>query len=117
MKKLLVIDDIQANLYCEFLERAGFEAVCFELGSQALEWLKGNKADLILLDLALPEKGLSGMEVGEKIRKMGIKTKILFITGKLLEPVDFRWAAELDAEVIEKPMNVEDFLSEVKQRL
>lgn len=59
---VLIIEDDAKNLRFlnDLLCAQNYEAVCFDNANAALEWLKINSADLILLDIDLP--GLSGMQ-------------------------------------------------------
>ena len=66
---ILVVDDDAINLKMasKMLVTSGFRASCVKSGQAALDFLKNNKPNLILLDLKLP--GLSGEEVLSTIRK------------------------------------------------
>lgn len=68
MAKIIVVDDDPDLLLVvsTFLEKEGFEVVCFESGEECLEKLEKNKPDLILMDLMMP--GLDGWETTEKIK-------------------------------------------------
>lgn len=68
MVKIIVVDDDPDLLLVvsTFLEKEGFEVVCFESGEECLEKLEKNKPDLILMDLMMP--GLDGWETTEKIK-------------------------------------------------
>lgn len=60
---ILVVDDEEdiLELVNYNLAREGFEVICASTGEQALEKLKMNPIDLILLDLMLP--GIDGFAV------------------------------------------------------
>lgn len=62
-KRALVVDDNEVNrlLAGRLLTKAGWVVEMAEDGSQALDWLAGNRADLVLLDISMP--GLSGEDV------------------------------------------------------
>ncbi len=67
-KKILVVDD-EPNivLSLEFLmNQAGYEVRKASDGEEALEAVKANPPDLMLLDVSLP--GCSGYEVCERVR-------------------------------------------------
>ncbi len=68
MTKIIVVDDDPDLLFVvsKFLEKEGFEVVCFESGEECLEKLEKNKPDLILMDIMMP--GLDGWETTEKIK-------------------------------------------------
>src|SRR6266498_1026519 len=54
---VLVVDDNEGltRLMRKVLEREGFSAVTANSGQEAIAWLIGNHADLLLLDLKLPD--------------------------------------------------------------
>jgi two-component system response regulator (stage 0 sporulation protein F) len=68
MKKSIVIaedDKDMQHLLSSLLEDEGYEVTAFDNGYTALEVIKKNIPDLVLLDIRLP--GLNGMKVLEKI--------------------------------------------------
>ena len=67
MNILIVEDDDNiANVVSEILQAREFETVLCDTGSQAVELIKNNMYDLILLDLMLP--GVDGFEICRKVR-------------------------------------------------
>lgn len=68
MKRILITEDdpLMAVIYRDTFEREGFSAEIAPDGNIALERLKGNPPDLVLLDLMMP--GLNGVEVLKHIR-------------------------------------------------
>jgi CheY-like chemotaxis protein len=56
MKSALVVDDNEINriLVSRFLTKMGWQVANAEDGDKALEWMAGNAADLILLDISMP---------------------------------------------------------------
>lgn len=68
MKKVLVVDDDQnmLQLLYAFL-RDSYHVIMAESGKAALECLRSQKVDLILLDYLMP--GMNGKETPEEIRK------------------------------------------------
>lgn len=68
MKRILITEDdpLMAVIYRDTFEREGFSAEIAEDGNIALQRLKGNPPDLVLLDLMMP--GLNGVEVLKYIR-------------------------------------------------
>lgn len=69
MAKILIIEDekILAQMYKDVLESEGFEVkVAFD-AEEALEILKSEKFNLILLDILLPRK--NGLDLLEELRK------------------------------------------------
>ena len=67
-RSILVVDDNEdiRNLLSLVLQKEGYEVFLAPNGSEALEIIKNNRLDLILLDVMMPE--LSGLEVLSNIR-------------------------------------------------
>ncbi len=69
MDRILVIDDDIMNLkMAEHILKKYYEVILVSSGQEALELLKRDVPDLILLDLHMPE--LNGLEVMEQLRAM-----------------------------------------------
>lgn len=68
-KKILFADDEKSirELYEMRFKSESFEAIFAKDGKEALEKIKKEKPDLILLDIMMPEK--NGLEVLEEIKK------------------------------------------------
>lgn len=64
----------------QLLELDGSICVCQEAkdGQECIDILERNIPDVLLLDINMPE--LNGLQVLEKIQKMGIKVKVLVLT-------------------------------------
>lgn len=69
MSKALVVDDNDVNriLAVRLLSKAGWTVAEAEDGERALDWLSGNDAALVLLDISMPS--MSGEEVCRHIRE------------------------------------------------
>ena len=84
MKKILIADDeeVLRMLIVDTLEDEGYEIVETENGRDALEEIKTNDYDLVLLDYMMP--GLTGIEVAKEVQTLPDKqgTKILMLTAK-----------------------------------
>jgi DNA-binding response OmpR family regulator len=79
-KKVLIVDD-EPNVRFVFrttLESEGLDLFEAENGRVALNWLETSKADLVLLDLQMPDIG--GMEVLKRLRTSGDGTPVVIIT-------------------------------------
>ncbi|MBU0722436.1 response regulator [Patescibacteria group bacterium] len=75
-KKILLVEDDQyiVRAYKDGLMRAGFEVLIASDGNEALEKIKKDLPDLILLDLIMPVK--NGFEVLEELKMNGETKKI-----------------------------------------
>ena len=79
-KRILIVDD-EPNVRLVFrtaLESMGHQLAASEDGASALEWLKTNTVDLVLLDLQMPRLG--GMETLERLRSSGNSVPVIIIT-------------------------------------
>lgn len=62
-KTILVVEDNDLNmkLFCDLLDAHGYETMQTRDGRSVLEMVRGQRPDLILMDIQLPE--VSGLEV------------------------------------------------------
>ncbi len=78
---LLVEDDPTLRQALAFnLSREGYEVASAADGEGALEAARGNRHDLILLDVMLP--GMSGIEVLRVLRREGVTTPVIVLSAK-----------------------------------
>jgi len=81
MKKIIIIDDEIAILEMleKFLKRSEkFEIVTFFESKKALEHIKSNSYDLVLLDIMMPE--FSGIDILEEIKGTHTNIKTIMMT-------------------------------------
>lgn len=76
---LLVEDEINlVHFIHKGLSEEGYQVTVALNGEQAIEMIKANGFDLVVLDIMLPEK--NGLEVCKEIREMGYSVPVLFLT-------------------------------------
>lgn len=83
MRRLLFVED-DPNFSCivvENLQDMGFEVVHKTTGEDAIEFLKSETVDLVLMDVELLGE-LNGFETAELIRKTDAELPIVFATGR-----------------------------------
>jgi DNA-binding response OmpR family regulator len=82
---ILVVEDDQelANLISQHLEDAGMQTQVYNRCAHAFRFLKHNFANLILLDVNLPDQ--SGFALMDDLRANDISVPIIFLTGNTLE--------------------------------
>jgi PAS domain S-box-containing protein len=118
-KKVLVIDDELdiLNLVRNILEKEGLDVETVSNGELALNKLKKNFYDLIIIDLKMP--GLTGIGLYREIEKKNLKmsNRILFFTGDTIGSETMEFFEEIQANYIYKPFNNADFLKSVKRIL
>jgi len=79
-KKILVVDDKTGirKMFSEFLSRKGYTTLTASGGQEAIEIIKKENPDLVLLDMKMPK--MDGIETLKRIRGLGINTKIVMLT-------------------------------------
>lgn len=116
-KKILIADDESAiaNALSLKLTNVGFDAKIANDGVEAINLIKGESFDLILLDLMMDKK--DGFTVLEEMQTAGIKTPVI-VTSNLGQAEDMSRAEHLGAvgyfvksntpisEIVEKVKNI-----------
>ncbi|MCD6448877.1 MAG: response regulator [Thermoplasmata archaeon] len=79
--RVLVVDDNTTFLMQmkKFLLLKGFEVDTSARGKEAVEKLQRKRYDVVLLDLKMPD--ISGLEVIKEVKKKGVKTNFIVVTG------------------------------------
>jgi len=118
MRKILIADDEPHILeLLKLILQGKYEVAAVEDGMQALEYLKSNRPDLIILDVMMPR--LNGYELCEKLKK-DPKTKdlkIAMLSAKTQEK-DIVKGLRLGADYyITKPFDPSRFESDVEAML
>lgn len=111
--KVLVVDDEKLIVKgIRFsLEQDGMEVSCAYDGQEALDMIKAEKFDIVLLDLMLPK--LTGLEVCQQVREFS-KVPIIMITAKG-EDMDKIMGLEYGADdYITKPFNILEVKARIK---
>ncbi len=117
-EKVLIVDDIQTQreISCSILEALGYKPVPVSSGEEAVEYLKENTVDLVLLDMIM-EPGMSGRETYEKIIKIHPKQKAIIVSG-FAETDDVKNAQKIGAgQYIKKPLTWEKIGIAIKKEL
>jgi PAS domain S-box-containing protein len=117
-EKVLVVDDeeMQREIACRLLTRLGYTADAVSSGEEAVEYLKENPVDLIVLDMVMP-KGINGRETYEEIIKIRPGQKAIIASG-YVKSKEVDMAQELGAgKYIKKPYTLEKVGLAVKEEL
>ena len=117
-QRILVIDDTesQRHICCKMLEAFGYKAKAVASGEEAIEYLKENTADLILLDMIM-DPGINGRETYERIKKIHPNQKAIIVSG-YAETDDVKKTKKLGAgQFIKKPLTLEKLGIAIKQEL
>lgn len=116
MERILIVDDEKdiAELISDILQDEGYETVISNNGTSAIEKIKQEDFDLILLDVMMPD--ISGTEVCAKVRDIA-NCPIIFVTAKTnltSKLVGFEVGAD---DYITKPFINEELVARVKAHL
>ena len=116
-KKILLVDDdptlVEGLSYS--LKREGYEVAVAADGLRALECVREEQPDLVILDIMLPQ--LDGFEVCRILRAAGSKVPILMLTAKT-EEVDKVVGLELGADdYLTKPFGLRELVARIRALL
>ena len=113
MQRILVVEDemqIARNLR-DYLEVAGFEVTVVGDGAAALASVRGDRPDLVVLDLGLP--GMDGLDVARELRRTST-TPIVMLTARG-EETDRIVGLELGADdYLVKPFSPKELVARVR---
>jgi DNA-binding response OmpR family regulator len=113
MKRVLVVDDEPkiVQLARDYLEHAGFAVLSAYDGKAALASARGEKPDLVVLDLGLPE--LDGLDVARTLRAES-NVPIVILTGRA-EESDKLVGLEIGADdYVTKPFSPKELVARVR---
>lgn len=119
MSKLLIIEDDKdlVRVVRDWLE---FEKHAVEEvydGSSAIEILRSQEFDLIVLDWWLPEPEIDGLAVLTELRSRKIQTPVLFLTGRTANEDKITGLDSGADDYITKPFDIKEFLARVRALL
>ncbi|MCE5210348.1 MAG: response regulator [Deltaproteobacteria bacterium] len=110
---ILIVEDEPklAALLTDYLKASGFDVFTLSDGLHVEAWVRGNKPDLIILDIMLP--GRDGMEICRNIRIFS-RVPIIMVTARV-EEIDRLLGLELGADdYICKPFSPREVVARVK---
>jgi len=118
-KKILIVDDEEdiVNLVRMILEDAGYQVYASTDGREALEKLRKDTYDLVLLDLMMPF--FSGWEVLKELRENSLTKDlpVALLTARASPRDDNQQHPTNYCDYITKPFEPEDLLRRVRQIL
>ncbi|MHB9098715.1 MAG: hybrid sensor histidine kinase/response regulator, partial [Syntrophales bacterium] len=81
-ESVLVVDDIaeQRDVAARLLTRLGYEVHAVSGGEEALEYLQGNKADILVLDMIMAP-GIDGLETYRRVLAINPRQKAILVSG------------------------------------
>ena len=117
MARVLVVEDEEDIAFplVRTLEREGYAVTWVEDGQTALDRLKSEQADVVILDLGLPD--MDGLEVCRKAREAGYEGAIMIVTaraGELDRVVGLDYGAD---DYLAKPFGLAELQARVRALL
>ena len=115
--RVLVVEDEEDIAFplVRTLEREGYEVTWVDTGQKALDELVGRSAEVIILDLGLPD--MDGLEVCKKARAAGFEGAIMIVTaraGELDRVVGLDYGAD---DYLAKPFGLAELQARVRALL
>ena len=115
--RLLVVEDEKSlnRVVSKRLENMGYEVVSNFNGEEALNSLKSDKFDAVIMDIMMPK--VSGLEVLKSMGEQGINTPVLLLTAK--DTVEDRvLGLDMGAhDYLVKPFSFDELLARVRAML
>ena len=115
---ILVVDDVesQREISSKMLDALGYKTIAISSGEEAIEYLKEQTADLILLDMIM-EPGINGRETYERILKIHPNQKAIIVSG-FAETDEVKETQKLGAgKYVKKPLILEKLGLTIKAEL
>jgi len=117
--KILVVDDqpINVQLLKRKLEREGIQVIAAYNGLEALEHVKREKPDLILLDVMMPD--MDGIEVCQRLQASEDtrSVPVIFITARTSKEGKIEGLGVGAVDYITKPIDLDETLARVQTQL
>jgi DNA-binding response OmpR family regulator len=111
---IVVVEDEPdlALLIAQYLEKAGMRVQVCNRAAHALKFLQRNFANLILLDLVLPDQG--GFELYEDLKAADINVPVIFLTANLEENSKIHGLEQGGDDYITKPFSYPELTARIK---
>lgn len=118
--RILVVDDKQDNvtLLARYLDYEGYDNITAEDGIEALEKIRKDLPDLVLLDVNMPRK--DGFAVLEEMRAdPAVKhIPVIILTAARLDPMDVQSGLNLGADdYVTKPFDRHELMARIRTKL
>ncbi len=77
---LIIVEDDQTirETLSEVFSREGFKCICFAKGREAIRFVRGHSADIVILDLRLPD--IDGLKVLDSLKKIDEDLPVIIMT-------------------------------------
>lgn len=113
-RRILVVDDDNMNLArTRVILGKDYDVLLADSGIEALVKLKGERIDMVLLDIDMP--GMNGIETFERMKEFASDIPVIFLTASGLEE-DVHNAIKLGAvNYLKKPYRPQELLKRITQ--
>lgn len=110
---IVVVEDEEelSKLICQHLENAGMQTQAYNRCAPALRFLERNFANLLLLDLKLPDS--TGFQLLEDLRQRDIHVPIIFLTGNMVETDKVKGLEMGGDDYITKPFSYPELIARI----
>ncbi len=117
-RKILIVDDdegLRDSLTEQLSMHEDFEAATAETAGKALELLKADHVDLVILDVDLPD--MDGREACKLMRKVGYKGPVIMLTGQTSESDTILGLDSGANDYVTKPFRFAVLLARIRAQL
>ncbi|NIM17082.1 MAG: response regulator [Candidatus Aminicenantes bacterium] len=117
-EKILIVDDIeeQREVASKILSDLGYQVTAVASGEEAIEYMKTNSVDLLIIDMIL-ENGINGLETYQRILDTHPRQKAIIVSG-FSETDEVKKMQGLGAGIyIKKPYTIEQLGRAVRLEL
>ena len=113
--KIIWVDDEMESLQSQklFLEHKGYEVITFNNGFDAIDFIKNNAADVVLLDESMP--GITGLQTLTRIKEMNQQIPVVLITKNETESLMDEAIGSQISDYLLKPVNPNQVLLSLKK--
>lgn len=114
-KPLIVIVEDEAelaSLIATHLDRAGMNSQICSRGQHAMRFLKKNFANLVLLDINLPDQ--TGFALVEEMKSEDISVPVIFLTGNIEETSKVKGLEMGGDDYITKPFSYNELIARIR---
>ena len=117
-ESVLIVDDVeeQREIAYEMLSKLGYSPKTVSSGTEAIDYMKNNSADLLVLDMIM-DPGIDGLETYKKILNLHPRQKAIIVSG-FSETKRVKEAQKLGAgPYVKKPYTLDKLGTAVKNEL
>lgn len=109
-RRILIVDDnkeLCKNL-SDILELKGCKAIIVNDGYHAIEAVKDDNFNVVLLDIKMP--GINGVDVLKILKKIAPHMVVIIITA-FADDLSYKDLKDMDLKIIEKPIDIDKLLA------